>query len=274
MPELPEVETVLRGIRLHVQGRRITVVRRSKVLRALPSAAKIAGGLKGAVVSNVRRRGKYLLAELDNQKIFMVHLGMSGQLLMEASEIPRRKHMHLALGFSRTKLELRFYDPRRFGKVALGIMADLESWTGLGVLGIEPLSSSPRQIAAAIAGSSKRLKSLLLEQRAVAGLGNIYVDETLFRAGLHPLRRCNSLAKDELSSLAREIKKVLREAIKQGGSTIGDYRHPDGAIGSFQDSHLVYGRTGQPCPRCAAPLIKQTIAGRGTHFCPVCQPEV
>jgi formamidopyrimidine-DNA glycosylase len=274
MPELPEIETVVRGICPHVQGRTIIRVRRSKVCRALPSAARVAGGLKGALISNVRRRGKYLLAELDNQKILMVHLGMSGQLLMEETGEPRRKHMHLALGFSKTKMELRFYDPRRFGKVALGTLAELESWTGLGALGIEPLSSSPRQIAAAIAGSSKRLKTLLLEQRAVAGLGNIYVDETLFRAGLHPLRRCNSLTKDELSSLAREIKKVLRQAIKEGGSTIGDYLHPDGQIGSFQDSHLVYGRAGQTCPRCAAQLIKESIAGRGTHFCPVCQPEL
>jgi formamidopyrimidine-DNA glycosylase len=271
LPELPEVETVVRGLRPHLEGRRIAAARRSRLLRALPSRGRVAGGLAGRKLIRLWRRGKYLLADLDDGRTLMVHLGMSGQLLLEPRDSAPRKHLHLGVRFAGLKAELRFYDPRRFGKVALGSIEELSGWTGLGALGLEPLEADVEEIARAIGARRKRLKALLLEGGAVAGVGNIYADESLFRARLHPLRVASTLKPAEALRLATEIQSVLNEAIESGGSTIGDYLQPDGRAGGFQDEHLVYGRAGQPCPRCGREIKRLEVAGRGTHICTRCQ---
>ncbi len=271
LPELPEVETVVRGLRPHVEGRRITRVRRSNLLRALPSRGKVAGGLAKRCVLRLWRRGKYCLGDLDDGRTLMVHLGMSGQLVLEPLDEKPRKHMHLGLRLAGLKAELRFYDPRRFGRVALGSIDELAEWTGMGKLGLEPLEHDAEEIADAIRARNKRLKALLLEGSAVAGAGNIYADESLFRAGLHPLRVASSLRRGEAVRLARELQDVLRKAISGGGSTIGDYVRHDGQQGGFQDQHLVYGRQGEPCPRCGRRIRRLEVAGRGTHVCTRCQ---
>ncbi|MHC4915994.1 MAG: bifunctional DNA-formamidopyrimidine glycosylase/DNA-(apurinic or apyrimidinic site) lyase [Planctomycetota bacterium] len=271
MPELPEVETIVRGLRPHVKGRRIGAARHSRLLRALPSRAAVRRGLPRKRVTRLRRRGKYFLADLDSGATLMVHLGMTGQLLLEPPRERPRKHMHLAVRFSGLKAELRFYDPRRFGRVALGRMDQLAGWTGLGKLGIEPLDSREDRIAEAIRSRDKRLKALLLEGSAVAGLGNIYADEALFRAGIHPERVASSLDPEQALRLASEIRAVLRESLRSGGSTIGDYVRHDGRAGGFQDEHLVYGREGEPCPRCGRKIFRLDVAGRSTHVCTRCQ---
>ena len=271
MPELPEVETVVRGLQPHVEGRLVTHARRSKLLRALPSRGKVARGLAQCRLDRLWRRGKYLLGDLDDGRTLLVHLGMSGQLVLEPLETGPRRHMHLALRFEGLEAELRFYDPRRFGRVALGGIDELAEWTGLGSLGLEPLEHDAGEIATAIRSRSKRLKALLLEGTAVAGAGNIYADESLFRAGLHPLRVASSLTRREAVCLAGELQGVLREAISGGGSTIGDYVRHDGRRGGFQEEHLVYGRAGRPCPRCGRKIRRLEVAGRGTHICTRCQ---
>ncbi len=271
MPELPEVETVVRGLAPHLEGRKITAARSSRLLRALPSARRLARGLVRRRVARLWRRGKYMLVDLDDGRALLVHLGMSGRLVLEPLRSRPEKHLHLAVRLTGLGAELRFYDPRRFGRVALGRIDELARWTGLGRLGIEPLEASPGEIAAALRARPKRLKALLLEGGAVAGLGNIYADEALFRAGVHPERVASTLGDAEALCLGHEIRAVLEEAIASGGSTIGDYVGPDGEAGAFQESHLVYGREGEKCPRCGRKIVRREIAGRGTHFCPGCQ---
>jgi formamidopyrimidine-DNA glycosylase len=271
LPELPEVETVARGLAPHIEGRRIASARHSRLCRALPSRAALKRGLARRRLTRVWRRGKYLLCDLDNTRVLMVHLGMSGQLVLEPLRSRPRRHMHLALRFAGLKAELRFYDPRRFGRVALGDMNQLSEWTGLGRLGIEPLESRAAEIADALRARDKRVKALLLEGSAVAGVGNIYADESLFRAGIHPLRVASALTRAESLRLAGQIRAVLGEAIRSGGSTIGDYVRHDGGAGGFQDEHLVYGREGESCPRCGRRIRRLEVAGRGTHVCTRCQ---
>ncbi len=271
MPELPEVETLVRGLRPQLEGRRITALRRSNLLRALPSRGSFVAGLARRRLIRLWRRGKYLLADLDDGRTLMVHLGMSGQLLLEPRGSRPRKHMHLGVRFRGLASELRFYDPRRFGRVALGSIDELSKWTGLGALGLEPLEAHVAELARAIASRNKRLKALLLEGGAVAGVGNIYSDESLFRAGLHPERVASTLKPAQALRLAAEIQCVLGEAIESGGSTIGDYVQHDGRAGGFQEEHLVYGRAGQACPRCGRKIKRLEVAGRGTHICTRCQ---
>jgi formamidopyrimidine-DNA glycosylase len=272
LPELPEVETIVRGLRPHLEGRRVVRVAGSRLLRALPSRRGVLRALAGRRLVRLWRRGKYLLADLDDGRALLVHLGMSGQLVLEPAGAAPRRHLHLALRLAGLSAELRFYDPRRFGRVAVGGLDELCSWTGLGGLGIEPLDSSAEQLGAAIRARGKALKALLLEQGAVAGLGNIYADEALFRSGLHPARRASALSAAEGLRLGGAIREVLAEAVAGGGSTIGDYVRHDGTAGSFQHRHLVYGRGGQACPHCGGRIAVRLLAGRSTHFCPRCQP--
>ncbi len=274
MPELPEVETIARDLHPHLAGRRISAARASGLLRCVPAGAKresFPKCLVGRTVRSVGRRGKYLLLALDDGRELMVHLGMTGRLVLEPASKPTDKHMHLELGFAGLAGLLRFVDARRFGRVSLGTREELERSCGLGGLGIEPLESSAREIAAAIRARSKRLKALLLEQGAVAGAGNIYADEALFRARLHPERVASGLSEAEALALARHLQAVLREAIRRRGSSVDDYVDGSGAPGSFQKYHRVYGREGLPCRNCGTKIVRLQIAGRSTHICPKCQ---
>jgi formamidopyrimidine-DNA glycosylase len=196
---------------------------------------------------------------------------MTGRLVLEPAGRPAGKHLHLELRLKGLKDALRFYDPRRFGRVALGRPEELSRSCGLGRLGIEPLASSAPQIARALRARAKRLKALLLEQTAVAGLGNIYADEALWRSRLHPERVASALSAAEASTLARHIRQVLGEALAARGSSVDDYVDGSGRPGSFQNYHQVYGREGLPCKRCGTKIVRLQIAGRSTHICPKCQ---
>jgi len=277
MPELPEVETVRRGLQQHVAGRRIIRVEvgRERVVRRTSREALI-HGLTDVVVVAADRRGKYLLLPLDSGDSAMIHLRMSGQVLIAPEGRPRPAHTHVALTLD-DRRELWFVDPRTFGEVVVFDPDHVEvEVPELALLGIDPIAEPfQRADVARIVRSTRRaLKPLLLDQHAIAGIGNIYADEILHTARLRPDREASSLDGRAVTRLHASIVDVLRSAIDAGGSTLGDAQYVDlmGSSGSYQDDHRVYGRTGERCLTCGRGWIRRTVSGgRSTHFCPVCQ---
>jgi formamidopyrimidine-DNA glycosylase len=270
MPELPEVETVVRGLRPHLVGRRIAGAR----LFTRAFSGFETSRLRGARVTAVDRRGKHILVHLirgRSRPTLAIHLGMTGQLLLVSPRQPRDKHTHLVLRFGALDQELRFRDMRRLGAACFyQSPLDLED-SLLSRLGPEASSVTVAQLARILRKTSRPLKPLLMDQGKVAGLGNIYTDETLWQARLHPLRSADSLSPDEVRALARAIRSVLREAIRLQGSTVDNFVAPDGSLGRYQERHAVYQRQGEPCRRCGRPIERIRLQGRGTHFCPRCQ---
>jgi formamidopyrimidine-DNA glycosylase len=277
MPELPEVETVRRTLSPHLVGRRIESVSvgRERVVRRT-SASALIDGLSGASVTAVRRRGKYLLCDLDTGRVLMVHLRMTGQLLVADASEPRAAHTHVVMGLDDGS-EIRFIDPRTFGEMVVYDPDRSEIETpDIAALGVDPITDdfSVADVRRILRGHHRQLKALLLDQHQIAGLGNIYADEVLHRARLHPLRRSNTVGAPAELRLHRAIVDVLTAAIEAGGSTLGDatYIDADGMAGSFQVHHLVYGRTGLRCETCRRGRIaRTTVAQRSTHYCPWCQ---
>jgi formamidopyrimidine-DNA glycosylase len=277
MPELPEVETVRRGLERHVVGRRIERVEvgRERTVRRTSREAVIAG-LTDTVVETAGRRGKYLLLALDSGDAAMIHLRMSGQVLLAAAGAPRPAHTHVVLHLDDGH-EAWFVDPRTFGEVVVfdPDRVDLEL-PELAALGVDPIAD-PFDVAVlrqAFGTTSRALKPLLLDQHVVAGIGNIYADEILHRSRLRPDRPASSLDRRNLATLGRSIVDVLTEAIDAGGSTLGDAQYVDlmGQGGSYQDDHRVYGRGGERCLTCGRGWVRRSVTGgRGTHWCPVCQ---
>lgn len=271
MPELPEVETIARELHELLVGRTITAVEVCWPRTiATPSPTQFERQIVGQTVQAVDRRGKFLVLQLSEGTTLLVHLRMSGQLLWESAASPSEKHLRVVFTLDDGST-LRFRDQRKFGRMWL---VD-DPQVVLGRLGPEPLVDdfTPDALARRLARHSGMLKPLLLNQGFLAGLGNIYADEVLFRAGLHPQRKANSLNEDEVVRLYRAIRQVLEEAITGQGTTFdGVYQQVNGASGGFQDSLQVYGRTGEPCPRCGKPIERVTVGGRSTHFCPHCQP--
>ncbi|MFO0851113.1 MAG: bifunctional DNA-formamidopyrimidine glycosylase/DNA-(apurinic or apyrimidinic site) lyase [Gemmataceae bacterium] len=271
MPELPEVETVVRDLRPLLVGRRLTGVTAGgrKLRRAWD--ASWAERLVGAAVGGVRRRGKWIIVELDTGSRLVVHLGMTGQLTVAPTSDPTADHTHLTFGLSDGG-QLRFRDVRRFGSVEL--FADDAAVTAYlaDKLGPEPFDLDPVAFRDAVRRSDRPVKAILLDQTVVAGVGNIYADEALHRAGLHPQRRGPTVSPAEADRLRKAVVAVLRAAIDNRGSTIRDYVGGSGLAGGFQDSHRVYGRGGQPCAECGAVIAVVRVAGRSSHFCPMCQP--
>ena len=277
MPELPEVETVRRGLQRHVVGRRIERVEvgRERSVRRTSREAVIAG-LTDTVVDAADRRGKYLLLPLDSGDTAMIHLRMSGQVLLAPAGAERPPHTHVVLHLDDGH-EAWFVDPRTFGEVVVfdPDHVDVEL-PELARLGVDPIAE-PFDVAAlrrAFGTTSRALKPLLLDQHVVAGIGNIYADEILHRSCLRPDRPASSLDRRRLSTLQRSIVDVLTEAIEAGGSTLGDAQYVDlmGEGGSYQDDHRVYGRGGERCLSCGRGWIRRSVAGgRGTHWCPICQ---
>jgi formamidopyrimidine-DNA glycosylase len=272
MPELPEVETVMRGLAARLQDR---VIRRASVRRpdlrwALPE--RLSERLTGARVLGLRRRAKYILIRLDTNESVLLHLGMSGRILIRprGANAPEL-HEHVALETD-DEWEIGFVDPRRFGSIDLVPTAGEEAHRLLAGLGPEPLDPSftPKRLKASLAGKRTAIKAALLDQRIVAGLGNIYVCEALYRAGISPSR----LAGDTPTRrLVPEIKATLLEAIEAGGSSLRDYVQPGGELGYFQHAWRVYGREGEPCLRCPGPprchgVARVVQAGRSTFYCP------
>ena len=277
MPELPEVETVRRGLDRHLVGRRIVEVEvgRERVVRRTSREALIAG-LTNTVVLRAERRGKYLLLPLDSGDSVMIHLRMSGQVLLADGGAERPPHTHVVLYLDDGR-EAWFVDPRTFGEVVVfdpdhvGI-----ELPGVAALGVDPVADDfPREeLRTIVRSTSRALKPLLLDQRVIAGIGNIYADEVLHRARLRPDRAADTLDAAATWRLHDAITGVLTEAIAVGGSTLGDAQYVDlmGQVGSYQDDHRVYGRTGERCSTCGRGWIRRTVSGgRSTHFCPWCQ---
>jgi formamidopyrimidine-DNA glycosylase len=275
MPELPEVETVRRDLLEAVVGRpvRAVEVTGARTVRRT-SAAAVTHGLQGTVVLDARRRGKYLLLPLDSGDTLVVHLRMSGKLLLAAVGSPRPNHTHVVLGLDEAE-ELRFVDPRTFGEVV--VLAPGDPMGGLDTLGPDVVDDlggrGRRRLSALLASTSRQMKYLLTDQTVVAGLGNIYADEVLHRAGVAPWRASSALTEDEVRRLHRALRAVLAEAIERRGSSLGDGQYVDlwGKPGSFQERHRAYGRAGLPCGRCRTPIAQARWAGRTTCWCPTCQ---
>lgn len=277
MPELPEVETVRRGLVRHVVGRRIEAVElgRPRAFRRV-GAERLVSGLVDRTVNAVERRGKYLLLPLDSSETMMVHLRMSGQLLVHEASTPRPKHTHVVLRLDDGS-EVRFVDPRTFGEVVVFAPGEIDVVVPeLSRLGPDPLVDpfDEAVLRRSLARTRRALKATLLDQSVVAGIGNIYGDEILHRARLSPMRPADRVNRSQLHRLARAVVEVLNEAVAAGGSTLRDaqYVDPLGRAGSFQDRHRVYGRAGRPCLTCGRGRIKSAaIGGRTSHWCGVCQ---
>ncbi|MBJ7610348.1 MAG: bifunctional DNA-formamidopyrimidine glycosylase/DNA-(apurinic or apyrimidinic site) lyase [Candidatus Dormibacteraeota bacterium] len=273
MPELPEVETVARDLRGAVVGRQVMSLQlgHPKVLR-FPVPEVFAAVLPGQRVEAVNRRGKFIFCALDSGEDLVFHLGMTGHLLVCASQTPPAPHTHLRALLDDGR-ELRYDDARRFGRILLGPRSTLEDSRVLPALGVEPLSEdfTPGSLDTWLRSTTRSLKAALLDQRGVAGLGNIYVDEACHLAGVRPTRRCNTLTRAQRAALHAAIPAVLRTAIGNRGSSIDDYRDLWNAKGSNQERLQVYGRGGRPCMRCGVLLRQTTSAGRTTVYCPACQ---
>jgi formamidopyrimidine-DNA glycosylase len=293
MPELPEVETIARGVHARVHGDRIVHVwfgEHREPFKTPP--ARQAEGLEGRVLLAVHRTGKHIVCELgpasnpsgeprpatrknpgktksktEPEAQWIVHLGMTGRLLVTTPDAPVASHTHARLSL-KSGLELRFVDPRRFGRLEFRELAGGSSFAAPGA---EPLTIASEEFAALFRGRRLAIKAALLNQTLLAGVGNIYADESLFHAGIRPRKRSGRLTRAELERLRRALTRVLQHAIKLGGSSVSDYVDADGMRGFFQLEHCVYLRTGLPCRRCKTPIRRILLAGRGTHFCPNCQ---
>jgi formamidopyrimidine-DNA glycosylase len=269
MPELPEVETIARGLAKRIVGDVIeSVWLGSKPEPLKSSASEIAAALESKKISDVRRAGKHIVFDLaaetngTRQAQWIVHLGMTGSLLVCSPDSELAKHTHAIVRLASGR-ELRFVDPRRFGR--LSVIDKFEA------PGAEPLNIGFEKFATLFRGRKTPIKSALLNQKLLSGVGNIYADEALFRAGVRPRGRAASLTRDELRRLHLSLKRVLKQAIRLGGSSISDYVDADGEEGFFQLKHRVYGREGKPCLVCKTPIKRIVIAGRSSHYCPKCQ---
>jgi len=305
MPELPEVETIARGLAKRVTGDVVESVWLGQKTDLLKSpASEIAEVLDHSRIAEVRRMGKHIVFDLDRvarallpakrrrpdrkskgtrsaqvasapqvganrsagstQAQWIVHLGMTGSLRVCEPETEVAKHTHAILRLSSGR-ELRFVDPRRFGRLSVASAADFEAG------GIEPLEIDPERFLKLFHGRKTPIKSALLNQKLLRGVGNIYADESLFRAGLRPRRRASTITRDQLNKLFVAVRGVLKEAIALGGSSISDYVGADGEEGFFQLQHRVYGREAEPCLVCKTPIKRVVIGGRSSHYCPKCQ---
>jgi formamidopyrimidine-DNA glycosylase len=309
MPELPEVETIARGLAKRVTGDAVESVWLGQKKEPLKSpASAIAATLEHSRIAAVRRMGKHIVFDLEQDQIYVarapspaqrrradrkpkgavltpasstpqaeagarpiqpkaqwiVHLGMTGSLRVCEPETEVAKHTHAILRLSSGR-ELRFVDPRRFGRLSVAQAGDFDA------TGIEPLEADLERFLTLFRGRKTPIKSALLNQKLLRGVGNIYADESLFRAGLRPRRRASTITRDQLAKLLLAVKEVLKEAIALGGSSISDYVDADGEEGFFQLQHRVYGREGEPCLVCKTPIKRVVIAGRSSHYCPKCQ---
>jgi formamidopyrimidine-DNA glycosylase len=267
MPELPEVQTVVATLRPKVLGRTIRSVTLARADIVTPAGTDLVTCLTGRTVLDVQRRGKRIVFTLDDANRFYIHLGMTGQLTVADPSSQAANHTHLEIDVGEGA-RLRFRDPRRFGGVWW--LGSTGATDGDG-MGPEPLGLRPRQLARRLARTSRAIKNALLDQRVIAGLGNIYVDESLFAAGIHPLAPADRLSPEQVARLNRAIKTTLRRALRHRGSTLRDYLDADGAAGGFQKLHRVYDRAGKECRTCKTAVDRIVLGGRSTHFCPKCQ---
>jgi formamidopyrimidine-DNA glycosylase len=282
MPELPEVETIARGLAKRVTGERVDSVWLGQKPEPLKSSAReIATALEGSRILRVRRIGKHIVFDLEPNGAerggrrtktdpaasgaqWIVHLGMTGRLQLCEADCEVVKHTHAIVKLISGK-QLRFVDPRRFGRLSVARTGDFEAG------GVEPLEADLNRFLTLFRGRKTPIKSALLNQKLLRGVGNIYADESLFRAGIRPRRRASTISREQLAKLLESVKEVLKEAIELGGSSISDYVDADGKEGFFQLQHRVYGREGKPCLVCKTPIKRILIAGRSSHYCSKCQ---
>ncbi len=273
MPELPEVETICRQLAPHLEGRRLAQVEilDSRWTRPLEPAF-VADGLRGTRVERVSRSGKYLVWTLSGERYLLIHLRMTGALLFDPPAEPPHLRVRFTLDAGH---ELVYVDPRRFGTGHLVLGEAARAAYLQSRLGVEPLTPgfTAEHLRRVARGRTAPIKAFLLDQRRIAGVGNIYADEALFRAGVHPLRPAGRLTAAQWAELRDAIEAALAAGIEAKGATIDDFRHVDGARGSFQDLFLVHRRGGEPCPRCGRTIRKIVVGGRGTYVCEVCQPK-
>lgn len=280
MPELPEVETVVRGLQVLLPGCTITGLRLGKT-DFIDDPARLEELLPGSRVSAVHRHGKFIVVHLEKsvraQAVpnesplslhFIVHLGMTGQLIVLPASMPSALHTHAWISLDNDR-ELRFIDPRRFGRML--VLPEAQSESVLGPLGLDPLEISVEEFQKRLVAKRARIKAVLLDQCMFRGMGNIYTDESLWRARIHPARLALSLRPNEASRLHGVMQKILLEAIRLGGSSISDYVNAEGQPGEFQIRHRVYQREGKKCSRCGALIRRIIVAGRSSYFCPRCQ---
>jgi formamidopyrimidine-DNA glycosylase len=270
MPELPEVETLVRSLRKRLVHRVFSGVEvcLERCLRG--SKRTLDDWLRGKEIVGVERRGKNVILCLDGGDGLFIHLGMSGRLLLLPREFPREKHTHLVFSFLNHGDQLRFIDPRRFGRV-FWERGKKGEWISLSRLGPEPLEISPSEFAARLRSRRREIKPLLLDQHFLAGVGNIYADESLFRAQIHPRRKSHSLAGRKVLRLYEALQEVLDEAIRARGSSVRSYVDSSGAAGEYQHSLRVYGREGEPCRVCGGKIVREIVGGRSSFSCPRCQ---
>jgi formamidopyrimidine-DNA glycosylase len=269
MPELPEVETIARGLAPHLIGRRVDAVRvRERRLRE-PLARNFAATLRGRRITALARAGKTLVAALDDGRHWLVHLGMTGRLTLLDGPAPRRAHDHVEIALDDGR-RLVYNDVRRFGRLLVVPATALAAEIGRG---LEPLGGSarPEVLAGRCRGRRLSIKAFLMDQRELVGIGNIYASEILFHAGVQPRRRAGRLRHAEWQRIVAGMHAVLEEAIACGGSSISDYRDGFERSGSYQLRHQVYDRAGDPCVRCATPIRSLVIVGRSSFYCPSCQ---
>jgi formamidopyrimidine-DNA glycosylase len=282
MPELPEVETVARGLQKTILGRRIVSIALGKT-DFIDDPAALEQQLPGRRIETVERYGKFMmlrLSPLQNAALapavgeaesasLLVHLGMTGNLASRAAEEPHEKHTHVWMLLDDGR-ELRYTDPRRFGRIAYlaggAILAELQRF------GADPLQVSLEEFTQRIRSRSSRIKALLLDQGVLRGVGNIYADESLWRAKIHPAKRGSGLSLKQTTALRRVLQEILRKAIALRGSTIADFEDGDGEPGAYQKHHRAYGREGHPCHRCGTTIRRSIVAGRSSFYCPACQP--
>lgn len=275
MPELPEVEVICRGLRPHLTGQTIIAVLGSgKPLRHIVPLAAMDETLRGKRIGAVFRRARYLLVEFEDQSLLVIHLGMSGNLCFFPDNAPVRSHDHLRWQLE-NGLELRLHDSRRFGGIWLldPQQARTRESGFFAATGPEPFSPlcTPAHFMALARGRRQPVKPFLMEGKVVAGIGNIYANEALFAAGIHPARPVDTLKKSHWQRLVPLIRETLEQAIACGGSTISDFINAGGESGYFQMNFKVYGRKAAPCPRCATPIETIRLGGRTSYFCPRCQ---
>jgi formamidopyrimidine-DNA glycosylase len=272
MPEMPEIETIARKLRKSVLGKRIEGIRLSGQSLRRPIPDSFIRLLKGRTVRRVLRRGKYIVVELQPKIYWLLHLGMSGRLLYHTNTFRQTSHTHAVIRFSDAS-SLEFRDPRRFGLLDVCEASRPQEIPVIRGLGEEPLGKrfDGRWLHAVIVASRQELKSFLLDQRRVAGLGNIYVCEALFEAGLHPARRCHTLSEEEAFRLASAIKDVLRRAVRRRGTSFSDFIDLDGNTGKNQMYLKVFQREGDACVRCGDPILRLRQGNRSTFFCAGCQ---
>ncbi|WP_078545161.1 DNA-formamidopyrimidine glycosylase [Litchfieldia alkalitelluris] len=275
MPELPEVETVRRTLIGLVAGKTIQTVEVlwPKMIKKPEEVSQFIDALKGQTIQDVERRGKFLKFILDDYTL-VSHLRMEGRYGLYPQEVPYDKHTHVLFTFT-DGFQLRYRDVRKFGTMHLYLKGEEENDLPLAQLGPEPFSMefTEKHLKDHLKKTNRKVKVALLDQKIVVGLGNIYVDEALFRSGIHPEREANSLKPREIKKLHEEIINTLQEAVDKGGSTIRSYVNSQGEIGMFQLQLFVYGQKGEACKKCGIAIEKTVVGGRGTHFCPKCQKK-